>query len=280
MEKILPSNYMRGPVQGRNIIGEVTESLHKFLLDGWNLGGAPPRIEEDLAFVPKDREEVVYIFMYRAIHNAALMNSKRYRLAKFEFEDDNDPDANHTYWERPPLYLELNYLIAVHSKFRSDAERLLGWTMTRLHEASHLVYRPRRYMLPSGREIDSKGRDWDPEAYDEDLIMEKVSLALVDDLTVGDAINFFTINEAPYRPYLTYKARCAMEGALVAGPSGPVDVDYSLAYSDADEVARAQQEDQDAAETPGRTENQRGRIAARPVRRTTHVEPNKDSDTK
>jgi hypothetical protein len=50
--------------------------------------------------------------------------------------------------------------------------------------------------------------------------MEKVALALTDDLTVGDAINFFTIHEAPFRPFLTYQARCAMEGSLVAAPSG------------------------------------------------------------
>jgi hypothetical protein len=49
--------------------------------------------------------------------------------------------------------------------------------------------------------------------------MEKVSLALVDDLTVGDAINFFTIHEAPYRPFLTYQAKCAMEGSLVSAPT-------------------------------------------------------------
>ncbi len=280
IEKILPDNYARGPSQGRNIIGEVTESLHRFLLEGWNLGGAAPRIEEDLSFVPKDREEVVYVYMYKVTQNQALMNSKRFRLARFEFEDDNDPDSKRTYWERPPLYLELHYLVSVHSKFRSDAERLMGWSMLRLHEATHLVYRPRRYVLPSGREIDSKGRDWQLDRIDDELIMEKVSLQLVDDLTVGDAINFFTINEAPYRPYLTYKARCAMEGALISGPTGPVDVDYSLAYTDANELARAQraEEAQDDSSTLGRTETQRGRIAARPVRRTTHVEPTKDHD--
>ena len=44
-----------GPMSGRNIIGEVTESLHRFLLDGYDLGEQPPRLEEDLAFIPKDR---------------------------------------------------------------------------------------------------------------------------------------------------------------------------------------------------------------------------------
>lgn len=276
MQRILREGYLRGPMQGRTIIGEVTEALHKFLLEGWNLEGAPPRIEEDLSFVPKDREEVVYVYMYKVAQNAALMNSKRLRLARFDFE--NDDDKKDTFWERPPLYLELNYLIAVHSKFRSDAERLLGWALLRLHDATHLVYRPRRYTLPDGRQIDSRGRTWSADTVDEETIMEKVSVALVDDLTVGDAINFFTINEAPYRPYLTYKARCAMEGALISGPPGPVDVDYSVTPVPMGEGGGAEEALSDSEVRPGeRTGRPSGRMPAAPIRRTTHVEPNDDN---
>lgn len=205
----------RGPYQGRSIIGEVTEGTHRFLMDGWNLEGPPPRIEEDLSFVPKDREEVIYVYMYRLAHNPTLVNAKRWRHAKFTITKDDGEDGH--FFERPPLYLDLFYVIGVHSKFRSDAERLLGWTILRLNEATHLVYRPRKYTLPNGREVDSTGESWSLEASGEEVIMEKVSLAMVDDLTVGDAINFFTIHEAPYRPYVTYRARCAMEGALISG---------------------------------------------------------------
>lgn len=213
--KPLKEGYVRGPLQGQNVIGEVTEALHRYLLDAWADAEFPPRIEEDLSFVPKDREEVVYIYMYRSAINTSLMNSKRWREARVQVEGEDG-----VYFERPPLYLDVYYLVAVHSKFRSDAERLLGNVMMRLHEATHLVYRPRRFVLPDGREVDSKGRSYDMDVEDEDVIMEKVSLAWVDDLTVGDAINFFTIHEAPYRPYLTYQARCAMEGALVSAPAG------------------------------------------------------------
>ena len=66
VQKILPADFERGPTQGRTIVGETTEALHKFLLEGWTLGGAAPRIEEDLSFVPKDREEVAYVYMYTA----------------------------------------------------------------------------------------------------------------------------------------------------------------------------------------------------------------------
>jgi len=221
MNRVLPEGFQRGPLQGQTIIGEVTESMHRFLLDGWTSKAPPPRIEEDIAFVPKDREDVLYIYMYKVSQNTALQNTKRWREAKVSVRGEAGGD-DEVYYERAPLYLDLHYLIAVHSKFRSDAEKLLGWVLLRLHEATHLVYRPRRYILPSGREVDSMGAPWGPDNTGDDVIMEKVALALTDDLTVGDAINFFTIHEAPFRPYLTYRARCAMEGSLMAAPAGTV----------------------------------------------------------
>jgi hypothetical protein len=178
----------------------------------------PPRLEEDLSFVPKDREEVIYVYMYRVAQNETLKNPKRYRTTPFSAPNEESPEDTELFYEWPPLYLELYYMISVHSKFRSDAERLIGWVMMRLHHATHLLYRPRRYLLPEGRVVDSTGADWTLENTGEDVVFEKVALQLVDDLTVGDAINFFTIHEAPYRPYVTYQARCAIRGPLIAAP--------------------------------------------------------------
>ena len=217
----LPDTFRRGPVQGRNIIGEVTESLHRFLLDGWDFDTPPPRIEEDLSFVPKDREQVLYVYMYRAAQNSALMNSKRWQPAKISVNSELH-EGSQILYERPPMYLELYYMVAIHSRFRSEAERLMGWVLMRLYDATHLVYRPRRYLLPNGEPVDSTGAPWSIEAEGDDVIMEKVALSLVEDLTLGDAINFFTINEAPYRPYLTYRAQCSMEGPLIEGPATTV----------------------------------------------------------
>ena len=225
-----------GPPSGRNILGETTEAIHKWLLDGYNLTPNPPRIEEDLKFVPKDREEVVYIYMYRLAQNMNLQNQKRLRLAPVFVKDDPEK-SDEQYYHRPPLLLDLFYLIMVHSKFRSDAERLIGWLMLRLNEATHLIYRPRRFLLPDGREVDSLGRSYDPKNFegqrtpreegsdlpedpDDGLHIEKVSLAMVDDLTVGDAINLFTLHEAPYRPFLTYRARVALDGPLYKSHGG------------------------------------------------------------
>ena len=210
-----------GPMSGRGIIGDVTEAVHRFLLDGYDITEQPPRIEEDLKFVPKDREEVLYVYMYRLAHNPNLQNRKRYRQAPV-FVGAKPEEGGEVYYHRPPLLLDLYYLMMVHSKFRSDAERLMGWVLLRLNEATHLVYRPRKFLLPDGREVDSLGRPYDPncDTSSDDLWMEKVALSLVDDLTVGDAINFFSLHEAPYRPFLTYRARVAMDGPLVQSTGG------------------------------------------------------------
>ena len=97
---------------------------------------------------------------------------------------------------------------------------MLGWLLLRLNEATHLIYRPRKFVLPDGREVDSLGRSYDPnvDLEEDNLVVEKVSLSLVDDLTVGDAINLFSLHEAPYRPFLTYRARIAIDGPLVHAP--------------------------------------------------------------
>lgn len=216
---ILPEGFARGPFQGQGLIGEITESVHRHLLDGWDQDRPRPRIEEDLSFVPKDRQEVIYVYMYRAARNTSLMTAKHWRATKISAGRGENQDRSNVIWERPPIYLELFYLIAVHSKFRSDAERLMGWTMLRMWESNQLIYRPRKYTLPDGSVVDSTGEPWNVENVGEEVVMERVSMAMVDDLPIGDAINFFTIHEAPYRPYLTYRAQCSMEGALVTGPA-------------------------------------------------------------
>ena len=213
-----------GPMSGRDIIGEVTESIQKFIIDGWmhySSEKAPPRIEEDLKYEPMDRnEQVIYVYMYRLAANPNLQNQKRWRQAPVFMKDE--PATGNVYYHRPPVLIDLFYLMMVHSRFRSQAERLLGWLMLRLNEATHLIYRPRMFILPDGRKVDSLGSTYDPNISldQEGLIVEKVSLALVDDLTVGDATNLFSLHEAPYRPFLTYRARIALDGPLIQSEGG------------------------------------------------------------
>jgi len=243
-----------GPLSSYSVIGEVTEGLHRLLLDRYDLGGQPPRIEEDLSFVPKDREEVIYIYMYRAIQNPNLLTEKRWRQAPLDIPGHDPKVTGITYYQRPPLVMDLFYLISVHAKFRSDAERLMGWTLMTIWEKALLLRRPRRFVLPDGRVIDSMGRDWDPEREldgDEDGVhVERVAMSLVDDLTIGDAINLFTIHEAPYRPFLTYRARVAMTGSIIA--SGETKVSAPRPESVSDTLR--------GPEIPGREVTRSGRI--------------------
>ncbi len=203
-----------------NIIGEVTEAVQRRLLDNYDINDRPPRMEEDLKFVPKDREEVIYLYMYRVAQNPSLQRQKRFQLAPVEVPG---PDGPELFYHRPPILVDLFYLVMAHSKFRSDAERLMGWVMLTLHATPRLVYRPRRFLLPNGSEVDSTGGVWDPKRAvgdDEDVQMEKVSLSLVDDLTIGDAVNLFTLVEAPYRHWVTYRARVVLDGPLIPAGTG------------------------------------------------------------
>ena len=277
MTQVLKGVTPVGPMSGRNLLGEVTEALHKFILDGYDISDQPPRLEEDLKFVPKDREEVIYIYMYRVAQNPDLKNRRRFRQAPV-FVGSDPEQGGEIYYHRPPLLLDLYYLIMVHSKFRSDAERLMGWLLLRLNEATHLIYRPRRFILPDGREVDSLGRPYDPDCSTEedDLWMEKVSLALVDDLTVGDAINLFGLHEAPYRPFLTYRARVALDGPLVAS-SGGTGVRLPRAEQVRPPDGRPNIESPTGRLKAGRSHNQQTRTPPGP--RPHFLRRNTDSDT-
>ena len=202
----------RGDFQGAELIGEITEALHAWLREGAP-GPQPPRIEGDPSYAPKDGEDVVFAWMYRLARNEALRTARRWRPSRLTV---NSPSGKaEVYWERPPVYLDLFYLVCAHSDFPSDAERLLGWALLRLNDATHLLHRPRRYRLPDGREVDSAGRPWTPDA--EQVVWEKVSVDLVDDLTLTEVVHLSGSVKAPYRPVLTWRARCAVEGALVRG---------------------------------------------------------------
>ena len=213
-----------GEMSGRNVIGEVTEALQAFIKGSWERYTGeerPPTISEDLTYESMDRnEQVVFVYMYRLAANSNLQNQKRWRQAPIYLE--GSPEEEGAFLHRPPVLIDLFYLVTAHAKFRSEAERLLGWLMLSLNEATHLIYRPRKFLLPDGNAIDSLGRPYDPNVSldDENLVVEKISLALTDDLTVGDAVNFFSLHEAPYRPFLTYRARLALDGPLIHSAKG------------------------------------------------------------
>ena len=213
-------NIPTGPMSGRDIIGDVTEAIKKFIKDGWN-ESTSLSIEEKLDKTSMGKtDQFAFVYMYRLAHNPNLQNRKRFRQAPVFLNDS--PESGNIYLHRPPLLVDLYYLITAHAQFPSETAKILGWLLLRLNEATHLIYRPRKFMLPNGREVDSLGREYDENVplEEENLVIEKVSLSLVDDLTVGDAINMFSLHEAPYRPFLTYRARIAIDGPLVHAPNG------------------------------------------------------------
>ena len=207
-------------MSGKDIIGEVTEAVKKFIKDGWT-DDKNLTIEEKLDKSSMGKtDQFAFVYMYRLAHNPNLQNRKRLRQAPV-FLNDSEESGN-VFLHRPPILVDLFYLVTAHAQFPSETAKLLGWLLLRLNEATHLIYRPRKFILPNGKEIDSLGRDYDPTASlaEDNLVVEKVSLALVDDLTVGDAINLFSLHEAPYRPFLTYRARIAIDGPLFHAPNG------------------------------------------------------------
>ncbi|MBM74964.1 MAG: hypothetical protein CMK59_06165 [Proteobacteria bacterium] len=234
-----------GEMSGRNVIGEVTESLQAFIKGSWERYTGeerPPTISEDLTYESMDRnEQVVFVYMYRLAANTNLQNQKRWRQAPIYLQGSSEEEG--AYLHRPPVLIDLFYLVTAHAKFRSEAERLLGWLMLALNEATHLIYRPRKFLLPNGQSIDSLGRPYDPNVpLDEDnLVVEKISLALTDDLTVGDAVNFFSLHEAPYRPFLTYRARLALDGPLIHSSKGTTVRLGRLQQNDSSQRSQSQQ---------------------------------------
>ena len=241
----------RGPMSGRDIIGEVTESVKKFIKDGW-VDESNLNIEEKLDKTSMGKtDQFVYVYMYKLARNPNLQNRKRFRQAPV-FMNSSAEEGN-VYMHRPPLLIDLYYLITAHAQFPSETAKIIGWLLLRLNEATHLIYRPRKFILPNGSEVDSLGRDYseDVSLQEENLVVEKVSLALVDDLTVGDAINMFSLHEAPYRPFLTYRARIAIDGPLIHVPNGTTV-----------KMPRAQQSANNA--TLGNPTRSNGRPLARP----------------
>ena len=86
-----------------NIIGEVTEAIQRRLLDNYDITDRPPRMEEDLKFVPKDREEVIYLYMYRVAQNPALQRQKRFQPGR-AFGGRQGRERLRKPWRKPPAH--------------------------------------------------------------------------------------------------------------------------------------------------------------------------------
>ena len=126
----------RGPMSGRDIIGEVTEAVKKFIKDGW-VDESNLNIEEKLDKTSMGKtDQFVYVYMYRLARNPNLQNRKRFRQAPV-FMNSPEEEGN-VYMHRPPLLIDLYYLITAHAQFPSETAKIIGWLLLRLNEATHL----------------------------------------------------------------------------------------------------------------------------------------------
>src|SRR6056300_1829366 len=90
-----------GFMSGRDIIGEVTEAVKKYIKDGWtderNL-----TIEEQLDKTSMGKtDQFAFVYMYRLAHNNNLQNRKRFRRAPVFLNDGED--SGNVYLHRPPI---------------------------------------------------------------------------------------------------------------------------------------------------------------------------------
>ena len=210
----------KGATMGQNVIGEVTESIHKFLIDNYDLTEQVPRFEEDLSFVPKDREEVVYIYMYRAAQNPNLKNAKRYRQAPV-FVKGNGDNADEVFYHRPPLMMDLFYLVAVHAKFRSDAERLLGLGNPGAQRGDSLGVSAST-VPPARRRCGQRGVGLTTSTRILPTTTSTWKRFRSPCATISRSVtrSIFSASKKPVWAVLTYRARVALAGPLVAGEGG------------------------------------------------------------
>ena len=111
-----------GLMSGRDIIGEVTEAVKKYVKDGWtderNL-----TIEEQLDKTSMGKaDQFAFVYMYRLAHNPNLQNRKRFRRAPVFLNDGED--TSNVYLHRPPIMVDLFYLITAHAQFPSETAKL------------------------------------------------------------------------------------------------------------------------------------------------------------
>ena len=96
-----------GLMSGRDIIGEVTEAVKRYIKDGW-VDEKNLTIEEQLDKTSMGKtDQFAFVYMYRLAHNPNLQNRKRFRRAPVFLNDGEDFskfyfwDSNHTAFTKP-----------------------------------------------------------------------------------------------------------------------------------------------------------------------------------
>ena len=174
-------------------------------------------IHKDLDTQPKDDEEAtVYCSLYR-IDDMDDLGLPAFAVKPYSPGPAPPDPKRQGFVQIPARFFYMYFIVFVESQQTDLANALMGAVMNGFHQETTLLYRPVTYEL-KGRYYDSMGRrvevDGDkvvPEggpardgAFPK-LRMERISVALVDDLAFGDACLLLKGFDRKVRPYLTFR---------------------------------------------------------------------------
>ena len=178
-------------------------------------------IHKDLDTAPKDDEEAtVYCSLYR-IDDMDDINMPGWPV-KPEVLGTSGPQPpdlrRQELLQLPPRFFYLYFILFVESPDADVSNALMGAIMNGFHQETTLFYRPVPFEL-NGRVFDSQGRSLTSDGYkyisdpteepdegaNDELLMERISVALVDDLALGDACLLLKGFDRKVRPYLSYR---------------------------------------------------------------------------
>jgi len=178
-------------------------------------------IHKDLDAGPKDDEEAtVFCSLYR-IDDIDDMNLPGWPVKQSVMgrRGPQAPDpVRQDLLQLPPRFFYLYFILFVESADTDVSNALMGAVMNGFHQETTLFYRPVPFEV-NGRVFDSTGRHLTSDGYryvrdpneepspgaNDKLVMERISVALVDDLAFGDACLLLKGFDRKVRPYLTYR---------------------------------------------------------------------------
>jgi hypothetical protein len=175
-------------------------------------------IHKDLDTQPKDDEEAtVFCALYR-IDDMDDFNFPAFAFKPYKPGPVAPDPERATFVQIPARFFYLYFIVFVESSDTDLSNALMGAVMNGFHQEPTLLFRPVTYEI-DGRHYDSLGRPLlidghkitiDPSATPqkgafEKLRMERISVALVDDLAFGDACLLLKGFDRKVRPYLTYR---------------------------------------------------------------------------
>ena len=184
-------------------------------------------IHKDLDTQPKDDEEAtIYCSMYRVddIDDIGLPGfAVRPYVRGPQAADPKRQDVQ----QIPPRFMYLYFIVFVESAEPDLSNAILGAVMNGFHQEPTLIYQPKPFEL-NGRLFDSVGRPLQSDGLDlkvdasgkiqrnanGKVVMERISVQLVDDLAFGDACLLLKGFERKIRPYLTYRVFAKIDHPL------------------------------------------------------------------